>query len=189
MSDNRPAALILILGGVRSGKSAYAEQLAAQYGPHVLYIATGEAHDEEMRERIHRHQADRPPAWHTLEAPLEVAAQLTEVQGKFDALLLDCMTLLISNLLLSKEGERVEQIEAAAAQAVQALLAAHQAFSPPAPLIIVSNEVGMGVVPPYPLGRLYRDLLGRVNQQLARRADRVIFMLAGLPMELSVVRD
>jgi adenosylcobinamide kinase/adenosylcobinamide-phosphate guanylyltransferase len=92
-------------------------------------------------------------------------------------------------VLLSLEGERFEQIVAAADHAVLDLFAAHQAFSPPAPLIIVSNEVGMCVVPPYPLGRLYRDLLGRVNQQLARRADRVIFMLAGLPMELSVVRD
>jgi adenosylcobinamide kinase/adenosylcobinamide-phosphate guanylyltransferase len=182
----KPAPLILILGGVRSGKSAYAEQLAARYGTRVLYIATAEAYDDEMRDRIRRHQAGRPTTWLTLEAPLNVGSGLEQVSGEFDAFLLDCMTLLTSNVLLAHEEKPVETIEAAANQEIEALLAAHRSRTQSAPLIIVSNEVGMGVVPPYPLGRIYRDLLGRINQQLARNADRVILMVAGLPMELKV---
>jgi adenosylcobinamide kinase/adenosylcobinamide-phosphate guanylyltransferase len=159
--------------------------LAAQYGPRVLYIATAEAHDAEMAARIQQHQAERPATWQTLEAPQQVGQHLSGyLNQQFDAILLDCMTLLTSNVLLSLEGPNADEIEAEMMAQVRALLQTWGRFSPPPPLIIVSNEVGMGLVPPTPLGRTYRDLLGRVNQHLAQRATRVLFMVAGLPMEM-----
>jgi adenosylcobinamide kinase/adenosylcobinamide-phosphate guanylyltransferase len=172
--------LTLILGGARSGKSSYAEQLAVELGQHILYIATAEIGDAEMAERIAAHRAARPAAWQTLEAPRNVGLALAEITTAPDALLLDCLTLLVSNILLTLEGEPLAAIEAAVQAEVEAILAAQVQLN--APLIVVSNEVGLGLVPPYPLGRVYRDVLGRANQYLAARANRVIFMVAGLPM-------
>lgn len=174
--------LILILGGARSGKSTYAEKLAAEWGPRVLYIATAEARDEEMVQRIAAHRLSRPVTWRTLEAPHHVGAALTTVKDSLDVLLLDCLTLLVSNIILSKEGEPQAVIEAAVQAELEAILAAQVRLN--APLIVVSNEVGLGLVPPYPLGRVYRDVLGRANQYLAAQANRVIFMVAGLPLTL-----
>jgi len=179
--------LILILGGARSGKSAYAEKLAAQYGPDILYLATAEAGDDEMAARIKAHRASRPDTWHTLEAPRHVAHALSVYAAAHPApaaILLDCLTLLTSNILLATEKETPPTIEVALIAELDALLSVWRTFNPIPALIIVSNEVGMGVVPPYKLGRLYQDLLGRANQWLARKATRVIFMLAGLPMEM-----
>ena len=175
-----PAQLTLILGGARSGKSDYAEKLAAQMGERVLYIATAEARDEEMVARIEIHRQTRPARWQTLEAPRNVGAALASITEQPDALLFDCMTLLVSNLVLDMEADPPEAVEAAVQTEVKALLSAGQQLD--VPLIIVSNEVGLGLVPPYPLGRVYRDVLGRVNQTLAALADRVLFMVAGLPM-------
>ena len=176
--------LTLILGGARSGKSSYAEQLAAALGRRILYIATAEIGDAEMAERIAAHRAARPVAWQTLEALRNVGLALAEITPAPDALLLDCLTLLVSNILLTLEGEPLATIEAAVQAEVEAILAAQAQLN--APLIVVSNEVGLGLVPPYPLGRVYRDVLGRANQYLAGRANRVIFMVAGLPM---IVKD
>lgn len=172
--------ITLILGGARSGKSDYAERLAAELGQHVLYIATAEAGDEEMAQRIAAHRAARPATWQTVEAPRYIGAALAEVQERPDAILLDCLTLLASNLLLAMESEPQAAIEAALRVELESLLAAQQRLA--ASLIMVSNEVGLGLVPPYPLGRVYRDVLGRANQYLAARADRVIFMVAGIAM-------
>jgi adenosylcobinamide kinase/adenosylcobinamide-phosphate guanylyltransferase len=174
------AELTLILGGARSGKTSYAEKLAAKMGQSVLYIATAEAQDEEMKARIQAHRLARPPTWQTLEAPRHVGQALFELQERPAVLLLDCLTLLASNILLSMEAESEPLIEAALQAEIEALLAAQNHLD--IPLIIVSNEVGLGLVPPYPLGRIYRDLLGRANQQLAATANRVLFMVAGLPM-------
>jgi adenosylcobinamide kinase/adenosylcobinamide-phosphate guanylyltransferase len=176
--------LTLILGGARSGKSAYAEKLAAAWGQHVLYIATARAGDEEMAQRIAAHRLARPAAWQTLEAPDHVGAALAEIKDAPEVLLLDCLTLLTSNILLALEAEPQAVIEAAVQAELEAILAARARLD--APLIVVSNEVGLGLVPPYPLGRVYRDLLGRANQYLAERANRVIFMVAGLPM---IIKD
>jgi adenosylcobinamide kinase/adenosylcobinamide-phosphate guanylyltransferase len=176
--------LTLILGGARSGKSSYAEQLAIELGQRILYIATAEIGDAEMAERIAAHRAARPAAWQTLEAPRNVGLALAEMSTAPDALLLDCLTLLVSNILLTLEGEPLTTIEAAVQAEVEAVLAAQAQLN--APLIVVSNEVGLGLVPPYPLGRVFRDVLGRANQYLAARANRVIFMVAGLPM---IVKD
>lgn len=174
------AELTLILGGARSGKSSYAERLAAELGPSILYIATAEAGDGEMAERIEKHRQDRQADWRTLETPTGVGAALARLDFRPDGLLLDCLTLLVTNLLLAHQDESPAKIEAVVQAELEAILSAHQKLE--VPLIVVSNEVGLGVVPPYPLGRLYRDVLGRANQQLAAAADRVLFLVAGLPM-------
>ena len=174
--------LILILGGARSGKSALAETLARRLGREaVLYVATAEAGDAEMAERIVRHRAQRPATWRTLEQPLNVAPAILEQASAAAVVLLDCMTLLASNVVLAA-GDDGKAAEAQLQQEVDALVAAIAHLD--ATFIIVSNEVGMGLVPPYPLGRVYRDALGRANQRLARAADHVYFLVAGLPLTL-----
>lgn len=174
------ASIILILGGARSGKSQYAEQLATQMGEQVLYIATAEAKDDEMAARIKAHRLARPARWQTLETPRNVGPSLAALDQRPDVLLLDCLTLLVTNIILALEARPEAEIEAAVRAEIEAIIAAQAALE--APLIVVSNEVGLGVVPPYPLGRLYRDVLGRANQHLAARADSVLFMVAGIPM-------
>ncbi|HEX2992176.1 MAG TPA: cobamide remodeling phosphodiesterase CbiR [Anaerolineales bacterium] len=175
-----------ILGGARSGKSSYAQQLAHDHGGSVLYVATASAGDEEMKTRIENHRAERPAAWRTLEAYLNVgqAIQQELADHPADVILLDCMTLLATNVLLQlpdtaseKEASETLNVE------VDALLDCMTRSK--ADWIIVSNEVGLGLVPPYPLGRIYRDALGRANQRLAARADRSILMIAGLPVRLA----
>ena len=172
--------LTLILGGARSGKSDYAEKLAATQGHQVLYIATAEAGDQEMIDRIAAHRRARPSHWQTLEAPRRVGLALEGLADKPAVWLLDCLTLLVSNIILAMEQEPPPTIEAAVQAELESILAAQASLA--AALIVVSNEVGLGLVPPYALGRLYRDILGRANQRLATRADQVIFMVAGLPM-------
>jgi adenosylcobinamide kinase/adenosylcobinamide-phosphate guanylyltransferase len=185
-----PKQLTLILGGARSGKSLHAEQLAAQRGTRVAYVATAQAWDEEMRLRIAHHQAQRPAHWQTLEQPVEVGAAIAAAErtavmatGTWEVVLIDCLTLLANNVILALP-EPVETLAAEAALRAEtdALLAAYHASR--ASWIIVSNEVGLGIVPAYPLGRVYRDALGRANQQLAAVADEVLFMVAGLPMRV-----
>ena len=176
--------LILILGGARSGKSAYAERLARERGGEdVLYVATAEAWDDEMRTRIAAHRTARPAAWRTLEAPRQVGQQIAALGASPAVVLVDCLTLLASNVILAA-GDEVDGMaaEAAVTREVEDLLAAYQRSA--ATWILVSNEVGLGLVPPYPLGRIYRDALGRANQQLAAWADRVLFMVAGLPLDV-----
>ena len=175
--------MILILGGARSGKSTYAQNLAAQQDGTVLYVATAEAGDEEMAQRIAVHRSSRPPSWVTLEAPGAVGERVRKQAALTppDLVLLDCITLLTSNVILSlSEAEMAQQAQVEMEKELDALIRAYRALS--IPWIIVSNEVGLDLVPPYPLGRLYRDLLGWVNQRLAAEADQVIFMIAGIPM-------
>lgn len=175
--------LTLILGGARSGKSTYAEKLAAEQGQQVLYVATAQAWDEEMALRIANHRAQRPATWSTLEASRAVGAAIATalLHYKPDVILLDCLTLLANNVIIAL-SEPVNEWEASAALQVEVdgLRAAYAQSD--ATWIIVSNEVGLGIVPPYPLGRVYRDALGRANQQLAALADEVLFMVAGLPL-------
>jgi adenosylcobinamide kinase/adenosylcobinamide-phosphate guanylyltransferase len=173
--------LILILGGARSGKSTYAQSLAGQMGGSVLYIATATAGDEEMAGRIAAHRANRPPGWQTLEAPTGLAEAFHKSGYQPAVAVLDCLTLLASNLLLTMpEPVSEADFQALIDAELDELLATWQAGT--ASWIIVSNEVGLGLVPPYPLGRVYRDVLGKANQRLAASATRVVFMVAGLPM-------
>jgi adenosylcobinamide kinase/adenosylcobinamide-phosphate guanylyltransferase len=171
--------LIFILGGARSGKSVFAEKLARERGGDaVLFIATAEAGDEEMKARIAEHRARRPSTWETIEAPREASRALENYRGGARVIVLDCLTLLVSNVLLADKARAREWVE----RQVDALIAWQK--SRKVDLIVVSNEVGMGIVPDNALGRAYRDLLGAVNQRLAREADRVFMMVAGLPLEI-----
>jgi adenosylcobinamide kinase/adenosylcobinamide-phosphate guanylyltransferase len=176
--------LTLILGGARSGKSSYAQKLAGERSERVLYVATALAFDEEMTARIAAHQAERPAGWRTLEAPHEVGAAVRAGCGDEDVLLLDCLTLLANNVILPLPDEEspgfAQAAQAALDAEIDSLLEAYAASS--SEWIVVSNEVGLGLVPPYPLGRVYRDVLGRANQKLAQAADQVVFMVAGIPM-------
>jgi adenosylcobinamide kinase/adenosylcobinamide-phosphate guanylyltransferase len=176
--------IILILGGARSGKSAYAEQLASASGCKVLYVATATAGDAEMAARIAVHRATRPAGWRTLEAPLHVALHLRTSLVDEEFVLIDCVTLLASNVLLSLPEPVDEAVyQATLSQELSDIIESYIA-SPAKTLVFVSNEVGLGLVPEFELGRLYRDGLGRANQQLARNAHSVWLMVAGLPMKI-----
>lgn len=174
--------LTFVLGGARSGKSTYAQDLAQEHGGKVLYVATATAGDEEMKVRIENHRAERPSEWRTLEAPLYVGEAIERelAEQPADVILLDCMTLLATNVILQLPENAIEKAATdELSKEVNLLLACMKKSS--AQWIIVSNEVGLGLVPPYPLGRIYRDALGRANQQLAKNSDRVIMMVAGIP--------
>ena len=183
--------IILILGGARSGKSSFAQRLASSLSQRVLYIAPLVPQDEEMRRRVELHQKTRPSHWRTLEAPSGVAQALREQIDDAEVVILDCLSLLVANLmspdhdLVQLEKADIEALEREMSAELEALLACAEDFS--AKLIIVSNEVGMGLVPPYPSGRAYRDLLGRANQLISERADKVYMMIAGLPIELKAL--
>ncbi len=178
--------LTFILGGARSGKSRYAQQLAQKNGGKVLYVATATAGDDEMKTRIENHRAERPAEWRTLEAPLKVGEAIEKelADHPADVTLLDCMTLLATNVILQLPENASEQdADQALKVEVDSLLACIKRSN--SQWIIVSNEVGLGLVPPYPLGRIYRDALGRANQQLAKNSDRVIMLVAGIPVTIS----
>lgn len=170
--------LTLVLGGVRAGKSSYAQKLAME-GGRVLFVATAEAGDQEMAERIEAHKTSRPVSWDTLEEPLNLAPALQPMVSDYDTVLIDCLTLWVSNLLL--RGEAASNGTDIPTQA-QELLSLYQQGE--ASWIIVSNEVGLGVVPPSELGRTYADELGRVNQMVTSEADAVHYMIAGLSLNL-----
>jgi adenosylcobinamide kinase/adenosylcobinamide-phosphate guanylyltransferase len=177
---------VLLLGGSRSGKSSMGERLAREKGGRdVLFVATGQALDDEMRERIQRHQADRAKyGWRTLEAPDQIGAKVREaLTGGEKVVLLDCLTLLVSNTLCALGEETPSsEAEAKATAELDALLAVMRDC--PADFVVVSNEVGLGLVSPYKLGRLFSDAMGRVNQRMAAAADEVVFMAAGLSIKL-----
>jgi adenosylcobinamide kinase/adenosylcobinamide-phosphate guanylyltransferase len=175
--------LTFVLGGARSGKSSYAERLASESGQPVLFVATAQAGDEEMAERIARHQADRPETWMTLETPLNVGAAIKQAAPS-GVVLLDCLTLLATNVMMQHQQDDIptSQAEPAVLVETSSLLEAYREGA--ASWIVISNEVGLGLVPPYPLSRVYRDALGRANQMVAEEADKVILMVAGLPWSL-----
>lgn len=175
--------LTLILGGARSGKSAYAERLAAESVRPVLYVATAQALDDEMSERIRQHRERRPANWRTLEAPRWAGMAIAATVRPGECVLVDCVSLLVSNTVLEGGEEAgIEEVRPVVEAETRSLLEASLRHD--GPVILVSNEVGMGIVPAYPIGRVYRDLLGWANQRLAAEAARVFLLVAGLPMKL-----
>ena len=170
--------LTLILGGARSGKSSLAQSLAMKL-KRVLFVATAEAGDGEIADRIRSHKESRPDEWDTLEEPLHLVSALAQIQNDYDLIIMDCLTLWVSNLMLSSlDAEKVVDY----LSRVQELMSLYNHGG--ASWIVVSNEVGMGVVPPTKLGRHFADELGRVNQSVASHADFVYFMAAGLPLQI-----
>ena len=164
--------LTFVLGGARSGKSAHAEALATTHSAPWTYVATAEAFDEEMRERIRLHRGRRNASWETLDAPLRLAEAIEAVpDGR--PLLVDCLTLWLSNHLLAESD-----LESQSARLVQTLA------RPRGPWFVVSNEVGLGIVPDNALARRFRDAAGRLNAQVAAVADTVLFTVAGIPMKV-----
>lgn len=172
--------IILLLGGARSGKSTYAQELAEKSGDKVLFVGTAEALDDEMRTRIEAHKKVRPQRWKTLEATCNLGVELKKQTGDFNVVIIDCITLLVSNLLGSRSDstETDRRVQEEIAQLVECIQTMDKT------VIIVSNEVGTGLVPPNKLGRLYRDLLGKANQILAQNADEVYLMVAGIPLKV-----
>jgi adenosylcobinamide kinase/adenosylcobinamide-phosphate guanylyltransferase len=174
MQENSNKCVTLVLGGARSGKSHYAQNLATGRD-RVAFIATAEALDGEMQQRIARHREERPANWTTLETPLALENAVLECSGKYDILLVDCLTLWTSNLMAAEDSDS-ERIFARAARLCEALRQVNSS------VVLVSNEVGSGLVPDNDAGRLYRDLLGGVNQRVAAVADRVLLLVAGYPL-------
>lgn len=173
--------IVLITGGARSGKSAYAERRAAELGgSDVTYVATAEALDDEMARRIERHQAERPTEWPTVEAPRAAAAAVLAADS--GVVLLDCLTVLASNALLGAEADGEEAAQAAVLAEATALRDA--ALRREGVTLVVTNEVGMGVHPPTSLGRWYRDALGRANLLMAEAADEVLLLVSGIPLRV-----
>jgi adenosylcobinamide kinase/adenosylcobinamide-phosphate guanylyltransferase len=164
---------ILVTGGARSGKSRYAEEHAQQAGARLCYLATAEPEDEEMLQRITEHKKRRGNRWTTVEEPMELTAALLSQRGKADCVLVDCLTLWLSNVLIRRDEKsataKVEELVETLPQ-----LDFH--------LILVTNEVGWGIVPDNPLARQFRDLSGRANERIAQVADEVVLMVAGIPL-------
>lgn len=220
--------LVLITGGARSGKSSFAVQLASGLGERVLYIATAEVGDPEMEARIIRHRNNRPSNWRTIEVTEGPETALKEA-GESEVILVDCLTLLVSNLMLNEirgdigqglgdrgqeslrlhSGQAGVRSRESKAVSYESLVESNEAWDKPdemekiegrivkiveetlkaakeikSTVIIVTNELGLGIVPPYPMGRFYRDLMGIVNQQVATAADEVYFMVSGVPMKI-----
>lgn len=165
--------ILLVLGGARSGKSRYAQARAEALGQTRIFVATAEAYDDEMRDRIARHRADRAQGWETVEVPIDLAGAVSGHSQSDTVLLVDCLTLWTSNMLLADHD-----IPAATEALIAALRRA------PGPVILVANEVGLGIVPENALARRFRDAAGTINQKVAAAADEVVFVAAGLPLKL-----
>ena len=184
--------IILVTGGARSGKSSYAEQLVSLMGERIIYLATARALDQEMEDRIAKHRQQRPSTWQTIETPTSLAAVIQAEGNGCDALLLDCLTVFLTNRILTYTVDwdhpdmgRLNAIEADLMDEVQAIVEAASRMQ--AQLVVVTNEVGFGIVPMSPLARFFRDCAGRANQRLAAAAAEVFLVVAGIPMRIKGV--
>jgi len=168
---------VFVLGGCRSGKSSYALETAQKFSGHnKVFIATCIPHDDEMKQRVTRHQKERSQAWETVEAPLLLPEAITEKSRTADAIIVDCLTLWVSNLLMDSDDSK--KIEMHIPRLTEAIEKSH------CPVVLVSNEVGHGIVPENKLARQFRDLVGFVNQAVAGCADEVIWTVAGIPVTI-----
>lgn len=172
---------IFITGGARSGKSAFAEKVAQEFGAPLGYLATAQTLDSEMGERVRRHRQRRGAEWHTIEEPIHLSQALARCDGQYQAILVDCVTLWLSNLLFKYEHaaedieERIDEDLARLKSTLNGMVT---------PVILVSNEVGMGIVPDNALARIFRDIAGTANQALAASADDVHAVISGIPLRL-----
>ena len=178
---------ILLTGGARSGKSHFAQELARKSGKKVLFVATAEAGDEEMRQRIKAHQASRPAGWGTLEVPSDVGQQILKKGGGAEVIIVDCITMLVVNVFGRYADYLAGTVEAPTAEKevireIESLISCLKRSQ--ADFLLVTNEVGLGLVPANPIDRLYRDLLGKANRMLAEQVDEVYLMVAGLPVKV-----
>jgi len=176
MQTGNRKSVTLVLGGARSGKSRFAQQLAARAGK-VTFFATAQATDEEMRRKIERHRRERPTSWVTVEVPVELDSAIREYSRSSELLLVDCLTLYAANIM-THDRENADLIHKRVERLCETLCSVQPS------VVLVSNEVGSGVVPSFPAGVLFRDLLGEINQKVARIADNVLMMFAGLPLAL-----
>jgi len=179
---------VLIIGGARSGKSGFAQELALKRGEPVLFVATATAGDEEMAQRIDQHRRTRPATWNTLEAPTRIGDKIPGQIGEARVVIVDCITLLVNNVF-SRYDQQGEQIDAFAVERevtaeIEGLIECINRVD--GCFIIVTNELGTGLVPPGRVARLYRDLLGRANQRLAEVSDEVYLLVAGIPVRLKL---
>ncbi|MDQ2085511.1 bifunctional adenosylcobinamide kinase/adenosylcobinamide-phosphate guanylyltransferase [Herbivorax sp. ANBcel31] len=181
--------IILVTGGSRSGKSSFAESIAKKYKNDVLYIATSIPFDEEMKERVKKHRIQRPSHWNTLEAYKDLDIHLKKSKNKKEIVLIDCITLMVSNIMLEEnldweslnENEAIN-IEKRIVEQLEKLLDVIKENG--STFIAVTNEVGMGIIPPNRLSRMFGDIAGRVNQKLSKKADRVYFCVSGIPIKI-----
>lgn len=181
--------LIFVTGGARSGKSSFAEETVKTFGEQVVYIATSIPFDDDMKMRIKKHREQRPDYWETIEAYKDLDKHL---EGRLDAksaVLLDCVTIMVTNLMFEEEAdwdaiqpEEVNEIEKRIGVQIEKLI--HTIKNSPVPFVLVTNEVGLGVVPAYPWPRFFRDIAGRMNQVLGKAADEVYFCVSGIPMKI-----
>ena len=182
--------IIAVFGGARSGKSSFAQELAEQLGKSTIYIATAQNKDEEMAERIAKHQATRPETWETVEATHNLAQAIRSCAEQAEVILVDCVSVYLSNLLLKSFGDLGMDEDPQLPPSLEVEILAEiievieVAQDTKATVIFVSNEVGLGIVPLYHSARLYRDVAGRTNQLLAKAAKKAFYVLAGIPLDL-----
>lgn len=181
--------IIYVSGGARSGKSIFAENICKNLSDNVSYIATSEAFDEEMKDRVKKHKAQRPKSWDTYEAYKDLDKTILEVCKKSDTALLDCLTVMVNNLIFhgntdieTASYEQIDILENSISDEITKLLKA--ARSSNINLIIVSNEIGMGIVPENKLSRIYRDIIGRANQKCAAESDEAYFVVSGIALKI-----
>ena len=173
----------LIIGGARSGKSTYAQETARKSGKTVLFVATAEAGDEDMRIRIEAHRNSRPAEWNTLEATTQIGRQIRENIGKAELVIIDCVTLLVNNIFMRYDDTTdADEADKEVMSEIEELIDCMDVTE--ADFIIVTNETGLGIVPADRVSRMYRDALGRANQRIAQHADEVYLLTAGIPLTI-----
>lgn len=180
--------IVLVTGGARSGKSSFAEKYVAKQGKRIAYIATAMVLDDEMKFRVDLHQKRRPDNWHTFEAPFNAHEAIIKAAADHDAVLFDCMTLYMSNIIFSLPGIEDSALNySTVREKIELLIEAAQQFS--GTVVFVTNEVGSGIVPDNHLAREYRDLAGLANQMVAAAADKVFLVVSGIPVDIKKIAE